>query len=114
VREWVDDNPNAYIVSVPRIYAQLMKQPPEPIAGQTWPREAGASLMQDDCLHPTVEGLTAVSALVLQDLVRQGLIPADSVDLDLDACLAKASGEVPDAPAGAPTSATPASRLAPR
>jgi hypothetical protein len=92
VEQWVAENPNVYIVSVPEIYAQLQQNPPSEIAGQEWPRESGAKLMQSDFLHPTIEGMVAVSALVLQDLVRQGLIPADSVELDMAACLAEASG----------------------
>lgn len=112
VLEWAEENDNVFVVSVPDIYAQLMKAPPIEVAGQSWPAGEGVMLMQDDALHPTIEGMAAVSALILQDLIRQRIIPADSVNLDLAACLAEASGEPVAEPAGTTSTEPPSTEPA--
>jgi len=86
VREWAAKREAPTIVlPLAELVRSLGSEEAIRIGRHAWP--AGTRLLQLDDLHPTLEGLTGVAQLVLDELVRRELASASQVDFTLEAVL---------------------------
>jgi len=65
VRDWVESHPRAILFPLPELLARLKSGTAYDIAGHVWPPTADVKLLQDDELHPTIEGLASLACEVV-------------------------------------------------
>ena len=100
VREWAAGREHVLVLSLADLAAKLATTKEIQIGKYTFP--AGTRLLQRDQLHPTVEGLVAVSQLAFEQLIAARLARAQDFELDPPAVLAKLRPTSALTPAGAP------------
>jgi hypothetical protein len=87
VREWAGEREHTIVLPLAEIVARLAAQQELRVGRRTF--APGARLLQEDRLHPTLEGLAAMAQLVGDELVRRGLGREEEFEPELDALLAK-------------------------
>jgi hypothetical protein len=102
VREWAAKRKQTIVLPLSELVPQLGSSGELHLGRHTFP--AGTELLQDDHLHPTLDGLTATAQLICDTLVKQELAREADFDFDL-ASVQKKLGPLaasPRAAAGAP------------
>jgi hypothetical protein len=87
VREWARARPDTLVLPLSELVPALVRHEPVRIGRHLFAAEA--DLLQDDLLHPTLEGLVAIAQLVADELVRSGLAQEGDFDFELEAVLAR-------------------------
>jgi len=90
VREWAAARKQTFVVPLSEIVTQLHSTHAVQIGRHTFPEPA--RLLQEDQLHPTVDGLVAVAQLICDQLVTAKLARPEELELDLDAVMDKLHG----------------------
>lgn len=80
---WARERGDVIVLPLSRVIADMRSDRPLTIGRQDWPAGSSDLLLQPDRLHPTLEGLAAVTHLVAERLVAGGVVSEDDVDLDL-------------------------------
>jgi hypothetical protein len=87
VREWARARPHTLVLPLSELVPALARHESVRIGRHLYPAEA--DLLQDDLLHPTLEGLVAIAQLVADELVRAGLAREQDFDFELESVLGR-------------------------
>lgn len=82
IRAWADARDDVVVLPLPELVARLREGRPFVIGGRPWPTDPEVDLLLPDELHPTVDGLAALSSQVAELLVESGLVPAAALRID--------------------------------
>lgn len=69
VREWAKDRPNVTVVSLSTLVGSMQAGEEVRIGEQVWTAEDVATVIQDDQLHPTLDGLVLMAQRTVADLI---------------------------------------------
>jgi len=98
---WAEEHPNVVVVPLSRTVADLRGGDAFRIGSAEWPAGSTDRMLQEDRLHPTLEGLVAVGHLVLFELVERELLSPEDVELDVKVVLARLGAATAPVEAGA-------------
>jgi hypothetical protein len=80
--EWAEERGDVLIVPLDTLLDKMRSDRPISVGGRTWPAGSTQALLQDDRLHPTLEGELVLAQLVLDALANAGLRGAATSDWD--------------------------------
>ncbi len=80
---WVARNPRVTMIPMAECAAAMRAGDAFSIGRYTWPADSNDLVLQEDQLHPTLEGLAALAHLMGVMLVERGVVTERDVDLDL-------------------------------
>lgn len=87
VREWAAKRENTLVLPLSELATKLGSKVEVRIGRHVFP--AGARLLQQDQLHPTLEGMAAVGQLVCDELVKAGLAREGDFEFELEKVVGK-------------------------
>ena len=97
LRAWAAERENVIVLPLAKLVDDMRRLRPFQIGERRWEPGSGARLLQNDLLHPNLEGLAAMAQLVAVELAkRPGWAPPEAFELDLQVVLARlgaAAGE---------------------
>jgi len=73
LREWAMKRPRVSVINVHDIVEDLMRDVEISVANYTWLAGSRSKLLQQDMLHPTLEGTVAISLLMVDFIGENGL-----------------------------------------
>ena len=79
---WAEERGNVVVVPLDSLLDDMRSDRPITIGGHTWPAGSTQALLQDDQLHPTLEGELVLAQLVLDALADAGLRQGEATDWD--------------------------------
>jgi len=90
IQAWADSRPNVYVVPLVEFLDQIRSGQPVKIAGASFPARSTYLFVQEDELHPTVEGAVALVYLALHTAAtRIAGVPSDAFELGDPLALAR-------------------------
>jgi len=101
VRAWAAERSDVIVVPMDRIVREMRAGKAFTIGRHAWPEESTERMLQEDQLHPTIEGLCAIAHWIADALVARGVLTEDQVTLDLALVLEEYGEVFEDAAVGA-------------
>ena len=89
--EWSEERGDVVVVPLDALLDNMRSDRPITVGGRTWPAGSTQELLQNDRLHPTIEGEAVLAQLVLDALAEAGLRLSDA--LDWEAAIAELRAE---------------------
>ena len=90
VREWAADRPNVTVFSLSELVSTMQRGEEVRISEQVWSAEEVANVIQDDQLHPTMDGLVLMAQQALTDLIEaRDELKVEAFELDREWIVAR-------------------------
>ena len=80
--EWAEERGDVVVVPLDSLLDDMRSDRPITVGDRTWPAGSTQALLQDDQLHPTLEGELVLAQLILDALADAGLRQGSKMDWD--------------------------------
>lgn len=80
---WAEERGDVYVVPISTIIRDMRAGRPFELGGNRWPADSAHRVLQDDQLHPTIEGMAGVASQIARELVADGRSEPGDWQLDL-------------------------------